>query len=68
MSDTEDRPGPRACDERQGTLVGAGPRQKADREVAQGRNSGDSKQAVAMGLGILMSYLGSRTCRAWTQK
>lgn len=68
MSGTKDRPGSRACDGSQGSIVGAGPRQKADREVAQGRNSGDVKQAVAMGLGILRRHLGSSTCRAWTQK
>lgn len=31
-----------------------------------GRNSGDGSQAVAIGLGLFMRHLGSRTLRAWT--
>lgn len=45
--------------------MGVGPRQEADREVAQGKNAGDRKQEVAMGLGRFIGHLGSRTCRSW---
>lgn len=67
MPGAEDKPGSRARNGRQGSVVGVGPRQEADEEAAQGRNAGDRNQEVAMGLRRFIGLLGSRTCRSWIQ-